>query len=131
MTEKSRGDFIGTWRWDKTSVRQWFAIGSDVYLEYTPANQGFEYYCNITADGKYEGYLNSELVHLFTLSDVEWEIKGQLDNVLALYIDCSQELLGFDKSNLTNDTIRIQEYPLNFHDEENNLETIRNYFVRE
>ncbi|MDX2359246.1 MAG: hypothetical protein QNK23_00475 [Crocinitomicaceae bacterium] len=134
MTEKNRGAFVGTWRWHKTVIKQTFAIGDPYFYDYTPANQGFEYYCNITTDGMFEDYENGELVHLFTLSEVDYESLGANSNSLVVNYNCSESNrigLTHPSQNLTNDSINITEFPLNFYDEENNLETIRNYFVRE
>lgn len=125
---------IGTWRWYNTSVEEWFDIGSPIYHDYTPFSEGFDYYFTIDIHGNFKGYENGELRDQHIFSSINSEIwNGSIVNGIEFGTDCLNEDLQIRQfsSNVTNDSIYIFKYPLNFDDEINHLRTKRNYFVRE
>ena len=132
MTTGDRDFFVGKWRWYKTSVEQWFDIGPSIYSDYTPQNQGFDYFFTISTDGLYKGYKNNVLIHNIVLSNVDSEFFGVSVNLIQFNINCTSDLVYFDNSiNLNNDTITTAAYPFNFYDEENQIKSNSNYFMRE
>lgn len=134
--EKSR--FVGTWRWYNTTVEQWFDVGPSIFHNYTPQNQGFEYYFTLSSIGEFKGYRNDTLVQSFLLSNVEAEHYDTssvniVTNVAKFLKDCSSEATRLYQlsNNFTNDSIFTLDYPLKFNDEENHLASKRNFFVKE
>ncbi len=130
--EKSR--YIGKWRWYKTIVQEWFDIGNPIYHDYTPQNQQFDYYFTISADGTFKGYRYDTLVDSYILSGVELEIfQGSSTYGIELQTDCTAQTLTIYQYawNVSNDSIFSLQYPLNFKDDENHLESLRNFFVKE
>ena len=126
--------FVGTWHWYSTTVEEWFDIGPSIYHDYTPQNQNFEYYFDISQDGIFTAYENGSIKQQFVLGGVDFEnLDASIVNVITFNKDCSESLLDIRQSafNLTDDTIYLLEYPLNFDDQVNHLRTGRNYFVRE
>ncbi|MFT5779635.1 MAG: hypothetical protein ACI837_002594 [Crocinitomicaceae bacterium] len=128
-----RAVFVGTWRWYKTSVREWFDVGPDQFHEYTTVTEGFDYYFTISTDGNYKGYIDGVLEYDFILNLVDYEIFTEAGSAMALKTNCSNNEITF--GNLTpnpmSDTIHHREYPLNFYNESERRESITNYFVRE
>ncbi|MBL1279745.1 MAG: hypothetical protein COA33_005710 [Fluviicola sp.] len=129
-----RSVFVGKWRWYKTRVEQWFDVGPSIYSDYTPQNQGFEYFFTISEDGLYKGYKNNTLIHNVVLNNVDYETftGGGVDG-MRVNINCTSEqieLLRDTPSSIT-DSIDQNIYPLNFEDQDNQLRSKYNYFVRE
>ena len=126
--------FVGKWRWYGTTVMEWFDVGNPIFHNYTPQNQGYEYYCTISTDGIYRGYRNDTLIHDLILSKVDFEIfNGVNTSGMNINLNCLDNLIELNhlSLNLTKDTISIGQYPLNFKDDENHLESLRNFFVKE
>jgi hypothetical protein len=128
-----RSAFVGTWRWYKTVVREWFDIGPDLSHEYTPITEGFEYYITISEDGKFKSYRDGILEDDFILSAVDYEIFVASGGGMVFKIDCTPNEVGFIYSTLNPqvDSIASPEYPLNFYNEIEKRESKDNYFVRE
>lgn len=128
-----RAFFVGKWRWYKTRVSEWFDLGPDITSEYTPQNQGFDYFFTISQDGIYKGYRNNVLIHNIVFNNVDYEyFNGVSAHLIQFNVDCSSELISFDNTiNLNNDTITTAAYPFNFYDEVNQLKSNSNYFMRE
>jgi len=133
MSIGDRTFFVGKWRWYKTDIEEWFDIGPSIYSEYTPQNQGFDYFFTISTDGLYKGYKNNVLIHNIVLSNVDSEyFNGVSAHLIQFNVDCSSELISFDNTiNLNNDTVTTAVYPFNFYDEVNQLKSNSNYFRRE
>jgi hypothetical protein len=95
-------------------------VGPDLYHNYTPATEGFDFYFTLSQNGKFESYRNGLLEDKFVLSSVEYENVGQNFNLLLLKINCNENEFDLDKlvSNITNDTIRTFYCPINFIDAE-------------
>ena len=126
--------FVGKWCWYSTTIEEWFDIGPSNYYDYTPQNQGFEYYFKISNDGLLKGYRNDTLVNTLTLSLVQFEnFSGSLTKGMRLSVNCTSDFINLIKysTNLNNDSIHSFEYPINFNDQENHLISHRNYFVKE
>lgn len=129
-----RSEFVGTWRWQKTWVLQTFASGNTYTFDYTPATEGFDYYCVITADGKFLGYKDSVLVEEKNLTSVFYDDdNGYGDHTLASLLNCSENqlLMTFNYSDTTDDILKIREYPLNFDDPIQKKKTSHNFFKRD
>ena len=129
-----RAVFQGKWRWYKTWVTEWFDMGSDIILDYTPQSEGFEYYFTISSDGRYQGYRDGLLVDNFIMSNVQYEYFMSSDrNVMTLDLNCTNEKirLGINNPITNNDSIDLIEYPFNFNDPANHLYSNINFFVRE
>ncbi|MDX2359250.1 MAG: hypothetical protein QNK23_00495 [Crocinitomicaceae bacterium] len=126
--------FVGTWSWHGSLIKESFDIGLPVYHLYTPQTQGFEYYCTIGIDGTYKGYQNGLLIHDLVLNEVFFEnLNASITDVIDVYTNCSNERIDFRHQlpNPTIDSIEISKYPYQFVDEENKLESLRNYFVKQ
>jgi len=129
-----RTEFVGKWRWHKTWVTQWFDFGPDNLLNYTPQNQGFEYYFTISESGEFNGYKNNVLVHDFVLTEVQFEnFTSTTSHGMRVSLNCTEKeiniaryfpLLGYD-------SLHLIEYPLNFDDQDNKLYSNTNFFMRE
>jgi hypothetical protein len=129
-----RERFVGKWKWYKTIVQEWFDVGTPIYHDYTPVTEGFDYYFTISSDGLYKGYRNDTLIHDFMMTGEPEEIfNGYPVDVFKAKLDCAEEELEFIHWvwNDQEDTIYQLKYPLNFRDEELQLESKNNYFVRE
>jgi hypothetical protein len=128
-----RETFVGKWRWYKTSVREWFDVGPDIFHDYTPTTEGFEYYFIISENGVFKSYRDNVLENDFLMSYANFEINGEMNNVLTTALNCSSLELSLVESNLnsTDDSVFIYEYPLNFYNEVEQRESKVNYFVRE
>lgn len=92
----------------------------------------------ITEDGHFRGYRNDTLVHDFLLSSTEVEYFDDssptvVTNVVEFLKDCSNVSISFSQlsNNHTNDSIFTLDFPLNFVDEENQLISRRNFFVKD
>lgn len=133
MTQNSREVFVGTWRWYKTTVREWFDVGSDYFHDYTSTTEGFEFYFTISEDGYFKSYRDGILEDQFLLSYVNFELDGESSNVLALSIDCTVDEISLDESNLNtfDDSITVDEFPLNFYNSVEKRESVTNFFIRE
>tara|TARA_R110002072_G_C7958516_1_gene533734 strand:- start:101 stop:592 length:492 start_codon:yes stop_codon:yes gene_type:complete len=129
-----RSVFVGKWRWYKTRVSEWFDIGPDISYEYTPQNQGFNYYFTVSQDGLFKGYRNDTLVHDIILSSVYQELflGGGVDG-MEVFENCSSKIIRFSRytPSSTLDSIHLFQYPFNFYDEINQMKSNQNYFVRE
>ncbi len=129
-----RSVFIGKWRWYKTTIEQWFDLGPSIYSDYTPQNQGFEYYFTISTNGIYKGYKDGILIENFIMNDVYAEsFWSTTRSVMGIMIECSsnQFRLGIDQPLINNDSLDFIEQPYNFDDPINKLRSKINYFVRE
>jgi len=130
----NRTEFVGKWRWHKTWVTQWFDLGPDILLIYTPQNQDFEYYFTISEGGEFNGYKNNILVHDFVLSEVQFEnFSSTIIHGMRVSLNCTEEEINIarDFPLLGYDSLRLPEYPLNFNDQGNKLYSNTNFFMRE
>ncbi len=114
----NREAVVGTWRWYSTRVYQSTSTGN-IPLDYTPQNQGFEYYCVITSDGKYKGYRDSVLVHDIVLTRIFVDnnsVQGKYS--LSALMNCGDEQLNMTvfSSDSTEDVLALQEFPLNINE---------------
>ncbi|MDX2359249.1 MAG: hypothetical protein QNK23_00490 [Crocinitomicaceae bacterium] len=126
--------FVGTWRWYSTVVEEWFDLGPSIQHDYTPQNQGFEYYFVIDVDGTYKGYRDNVLVDDFLLSSIAFEIFGGTNSSgMDLRLDCGSKALELIiySSNIQNDSLHSPNYPLSFDDQENHLIARQNFFVKQ
>lgn len=129
-----RDKYVGQWRWVSTVVGEWFDIGPTIYHNYTPQNQGFDYFFILSSSGQYRGYRNGQLIEDYIISSVEFENHTATNSQgMRLRYDCLEVDLnvGFENPSVNQDTLFFTEKPLYFDDQENHLYTIRNYFVRE
>lgn len=129
-----RSFYVDKWRWYNTVVEQWFDVGPSNYLDYTPQNQGFEYYFTLSINGEYKGYRNDTLIHDFQLTGYPAEnYDGSVVDYFRSDLNCTSDEIEFRKWAWynTQDTIFQFKFPLNFNDEENHLISKMNYFVRE
>jgi len=126
--------FVGKWRWYSTTVEEWFDVGPSNYLNYTPQNQGFEYYFTISFDGLFKGYRNDTLIEQFVLDQVVYEsYNGQPVEAIQFTKNCTNTTMDLSHYyiNATNDSIWTTLFPINFDDQENHLKSLRNFFVKE
>jgi len=128
-----RAFFVGRWKWYKTDIEEWFDIGPSIYSNYTPQNQGFDYFFTISTDGLYKGYKNNTLIHSIVLSNVDYEFfDGASQRIISLNLDCSSEMINLSNTiNLNTDTIHGFSYPFDFYDDVNQIKSSANYFMRE
>lgn len=133
MTQNSREVFVGKWRWYKTTVREWFDVGPDVFHDYTPVSEGFEYCFILSETGEFVSYRNGIEEMDLILSEVLYEVVGENSSGLIARFDCSSGQLEFTKltSNISNDSIKLEQFPLKFYNETEQRESIVNFFVRE
>jgi len=52
FSQNDREVFVGKWRWYKSTVTEWLDVGPDVFRDYMPATEGFEYHITLSIDGK-------------------------------------------------------------------------------
>ncbi len=109
-----RASVVGTWRWYTTRVYQTFTSGT-FPLDYTPVTEGFNYYCVITADGKYKGYKDSVLVDEFSMTSIFYDNNNTIGVYrLAALRNCGEEQLDMTvfSSDSTEDVLALREFPI-------------------
>ena len=128
-----RARFVGTWRWYSTLVEEWFDVGPSNFYNYTPLNQGFDYYFTISEDGILKEYKNDALIREVILSSVFGEnFNPQYEVGIDLYMNCSKNWVDLRQyTNSSTDTLYTSFTPFSFDDVNNHLRSRWNYFVKE
>ncbi len=124
-----RAAVVGTWRWDRTKVYHNFTSGT-MLLYSTPATEGFDYYCIITADGKYRGYRDSILVDEFDMTSIIQDYDSGMGKYsLSSLRNCGEEQINLAIfTNNSSEELAQLQFPLYF--KESNKYTSYNYFKR-
>lgn len=129
-----RDILVGKWRWYNSKIEEWFDIGSSVYHNYNPQNQGFNYHLEILSSGIIKHYKNDTLIRTSIMSEVSYEnFTSTIVNGVRVELDCTLEEINFSiKNPQTNqDSSSVLEFPFNFVDNANRLRSLENFFVRE
>lgn len=129
-----RASVVGTWRWYKTWINQIDASGSTFTYDVTPTTEGFNYYCIISADGKYKGYKDSILVDEHNLTSIFVDKdNGFGDYSLASLLDCGEEQLVMTlySTDSTEDILKLREFPIYFDDPVQKKKSSYNFFKRD